>query len=64
LAETALVVGQFGALLGCAVTPAVTLVCLLGGGVSALLWGPLAFLMELALYVVLTRVKDVGRPRA
>lgn len=56
-ADRALGIGQVLALLGCVISAVAAVVALLSGKLIALLWGPLAILQLLALYVVFVRVR-------
>jgi hypothetical protein len=61
-ADGVLFAGRVAALLSCVAISFFFVMAILAGKFIALLFGPLAFLQSLALYVVFTRVKDRPEP--
>ncbi len=61
LADFALAVSSFMALLGCVVTVAYTVISLSNGQVQiGLVFGPISFFLQLGLWVVFTRVRNMN----
>jgi hypothetical protein len=60
LADLALAIGRLTSVLGCVFIAVAAVVALLGGKLSALIWGPLGFFQSLAMYVVFVRMRHQG----